>query len=156
MQGGIEVTGKQGRRRRKLLDDFKERREYSHLKKEALDRTMWRARFARGFGPVVRQTAKWMNEINSYIATQRGICGRGKGNVYSRTVHEGLEEVELYTFFNFDARCGWVVNATPRPLYPRERPSTHSIGGWVDPSAGLDKCEKSRPHRDSIPGPPSL
>ena len=25
---------------------------------EALDRTMWRARFGRGFGPVVRQTTK--------------------------------------------------------------------------------------------------
>jgi len=52
------VTGRQGRRRRKLLDDLKERREYSHLKEEALDRTMWRARFGRGFGPVVRQTTK--------------------------------------------------------------------------------------------------
>jgi len=29
-----------------------------HLKEEALDRTMWRARFGRGFEPVVRQTAK--------------------------------------------------------------------------------------------------
>jgi len=29
------------------------------LKEEALDRTMWRAGFGRGFGPVVRQTAKW-------------------------------------------------------------------------------------------------
>ena len=36
----------------------KERRGYCHLKEEALDRTMWRARFGRGFGPVVRQTAK--------------------------------------------------------------------------------------------------
>ena len=36
----------------------KERRVYSHLKEEALDRTMWRARFGRGFGPVVRQTNK--------------------------------------------------------------------------------------------------
>jgi len=26
------------------------------LKEEALDRTMWRARFGRSFGPVVRQT----------------------------------------------------------------------------------------------------
>ena len=26
---------------------------------------------------------------------------------------------------------GWVVNATPRPLFPRERPDTHFIGGWV-------------------------
>jgi len=58
IQGGIDVTGRQGGRRTKLLDDLKERRGYSHLKEEALDRTMWRARFGRGFGLVVRQTAK--------------------------------------------------------------------------------------------------
>ena len=58
IQGGIDVTGRQGRRRRKLLDDLKERRGYSHLKEEALDRTMWRACFGRGFGPVIRQTTK--------------------------------------------------------------------------------------------------
>jgi hypothetical protein len=58
IQGGIEVTGRQGRRRRKLLDDSKEKRGYCHLKEEALDRTMWRGRFGRGFGPVVRQTTK--------------------------------------------------------------------------------------------------
>jgi len=62
IKGGIEVTGRRGRRRRKLLNDLQERRGYSHLKEEALDRTMWRARFGRGFGPVVRQTTKWMNE----------------------------------------------------------------------------------------------
>jgi hypothetical protein len=50
------VTG----RRRKLPDDLKERRGYCHLKEEALDRTVWRAGFGRGFGPVVRRTAKWM------------------------------------------------------------------------------------------------
>jgi hypothetical protein len=50
------VTGRRGRIRRKLLDELKERREYSHLKEDALDRTMWRARFGRGFGPVVRET----------------------------------------------------------------------------------------------------
>ena len=58
IQGGIEVTGRQGRRRTKLLDDLKERRGYSHMKEEALDRSMWRARFGRGVGPVVRQTTK--------------------------------------------------------------------------------------------------
>jgi hypothetical protein len=58
VQGRIEVTGRQGRRSRKLLDDLKERRGYSHLKEEALDHTMWRACFGRGFGPVVRQTTK--------------------------------------------------------------------------------------------------
>jgi hypothetical protein len=56
IQGAIEVTGLRGRRRRKLPDDLQERRGYSHLKEEALDRPMWRARFGRGFGPVVRQT----------------------------------------------------------------------------------------------------
>ena len=58
IKGRIEVKGKRGRRRRKLLDDLKKRRGYSHLKEEALDRTMWRARFGRGSEPVVRQTTK--------------------------------------------------------------------------------------------------
>jgi hypothetical protein len=58
IKGGIELTGTRGRRRMKLLDDLTEMTGYSHLQEEALDRTMWRARFARGFGPVVRQTAK--------------------------------------------------------------------------------------------------
>ena len=40
-------------RRKKLLDDLKDRRGYCQLKEEALDRTMWRNRFGRGFGPVV-------------------------------------------------------------------------------------------------------
>ena len=56
----IEVTGRRGRRRKKLLDERKEGRGYSHLKEEALlvDSTMWTAGFGRGFGPVIRQTAK--------------------------------------------------------------------------------------------------
>ena len=58
IKGGIEVTGRRGRRRTKLLDDLKERRGCSHLKHEALDRTMWRDGLGRGFGTVVRQTAK--------------------------------------------------------------------------------------------------
>jgi hypothetical protein len=52
------MTGRRGRRRKKLLDDLKERRGYCHLKEEALDRTVRRARFGRGFGPVVGQTTK--------------------------------------------------------------------------------------------------
>jgi len=58
IKGGIEVTGIRGRRRKKLLDDLKERREYSHLKEEALDHSKWRAHFGMGFGPVIRQTTK--------------------------------------------------------------------------------------------------
>ena len=54
----MEVTRRRGRRRRKLLDDLNDRRGYSHLKEEALDRTIWRNRFRRGFGPVVRQNTE--------------------------------------------------------------------------------------------------
>jgi hypothetical protein len=50
---GDKVTGRRGRRHKRLLDDFKDRRGYSQLKEEALDRTMWRNHFGRGFGPVV-------------------------------------------------------------------------------------------------------
>jgi hypothetical protein len=56
VQEGIAMTARRGRRHRKLLYDLKERRGYSHSKEEALDRSMWRAPFGRGFGPVVRQT----------------------------------------------------------------------------------------------------
>jgi hypothetical protein len=53
IKGQIEVTRRRGRRRKNLLDDLGDRRGYSHLKKEALDRIKWRNRFGRGCGPVV-------------------------------------------------------------------------------------------------------
>ena len=58
IKGRMDVTRRRGRRRKKLLNDLKDRRGYSHLKEEALDRTIWRNRFGRGFGPVVRQTTE--------------------------------------------------------------------------------------------------
>ena len=58
IKGEMEVTRRRGRRRKKLLDDLKDRRGYSHLKEEALDRTMWRNRFRGGFEPVVRQNTE--------------------------------------------------------------------------------------------------
>ena len=67
IKGGIEVRRRRGRRRRKLLHDLKERRGYSHLKEEALDRTMWRDGFGRGFGPAIRQTTKWMNDSSAFV-----------------------------------------------------------------------------------------
>ena len=53
IKGQIEVKRRRGRRRKKLLDDLKDRRGYCQLKQEAVDRTMWRNCFGRGFGPVV-------------------------------------------------------------------------------------------------------
>ena len=55
IKGEMEVARRRGRRRRKLLDDLKKRRGYSHLKEEALDRTVLRNRFGGSFGPVVGQ-----------------------------------------------------------------------------------------------------
>jgi hypothetical protein len=53
--------------------------------------------------------------------------------------------------------CVWVVKATLRPIYPRERePVTHFRGGLVGPTVGLDGCLKSRHYRDSIPGTTEL
>ena len=40
---------------------------------------------------------------------------------------------------------GWVINATPWPLHPRERRGTNRAGGCVSPSFGLEGGGKSRP-----------
>jgi hypothetical protein len=58
LEGRIEVMGIRGRRRKQLLDDRKEKRRYWKLKEEAIDRTLCRTRFGRGYGPVVRDTAE--------------------------------------------------------------------------------------------------
>ena len=58
IKGEMEVTRRRGRIGKKLQDDLKDRRGYSHLKEEALDRTMCRNRSGGDFGPVVRQNTK--------------------------------------------------------------------------------------------------
>jgi len=58
IKGEMEMTRRRGRRRKKLLDDLKDRRGYSHLKEETLDCTMWRNRFGGGVGLVVRQSTE--------------------------------------------------------------------------------------------------
>jgi hypothetical protein len=40
------------------LDDVKENKEFWKMKEEALDLSLWRIRFGRGYGHLVRQTAK--------------------------------------------------------------------------------------------------
>ena len=64
---------KRGRRREQLVYVLKETRGYWKLQEEALARTIWRLRFRRGYGAVVRQTADWMNVLNSFSHTVRGI-----------------------------------------------------------------------------------
>jgi len=47
------VTERLGRGRKKLLDDLQEKRGYRKSKEEALDRSLLRTHFGRGWGPVV-------------------------------------------------------------------------------------------------------
>jgi hypothetical protein len=54
----LEVTGRQGRRLRQLLDILKEKKGYWKLKEVTLDRTVCTTRFGIPYGPVVRQTVK--------------------------------------------------------------------------------------------------
>ena len=54
----IEVTGRRGRRRKKILDDLKEARGYWKLRVEALDVTLWINRFEIGHEPDVRKTTE--------------------------------------------------------------------------------------------------
>jgi hypothetical protein len=58
LEGRIEMMGRRGRRRKQLPYDLKEKRIYCKLKEEALDRTLWRTRCRRGYGPVVRQNTE--------------------------------------------------------------------------------------------------
>jgi hypothetical protein len=54
----VNVTGRRGRRCKQLLDGLKEKSGYWTLKEEALDHTLWRIRFGRGRGPVIRRAAE--------------------------------------------------------------------------------------------------
>ena len=57
--GGIEVTKRQGRRRKHLLDGLKETRGCCYSEQQALDRILWRILFVRRNGVVEKQTTGW-------------------------------------------------------------------------------------------------
>jgi hypothetical protein len=65
----------------------------------------------------------------------------------------GGVKVQHYSFMSTALEGVRGQRHAPAAFYPRERAGIHSTGGWVGPRAGLDKCGKSRPHRDSIPRP---
>ena len=56
------MTGRRGRRHRKLLDDPKLKKGSWILKEDALDRTLWKVDFGRVYGPVVIETSKGTSE----------------------------------------------------------------------------------------------
>ena len=80
------------------------------------------------------------------------------GRFHAFISHEGpqVEQSFSSTLFQTSALEGGEGSASiPAATYPQERPGTHCTGGWVGLRAGLDRCGKSRPRRDQIPGPSS-
>jgi hypothetical protein len=69
--------------------------------------------------------------------------------------HHQQQQQQLYPFMTTALEGVRGQRHDPASLYPRERPGTHSTGGWLGPKAGLDRCRKSRLHRESICGPTS-
>jgi hypothetical protein len=94
---------------------------------------------------------KWCDSLLAYMAIQyvlfsNYILGASRLNFF----------VSLYSVYHVYIVAGGKIpkgGATPRHLYPQERPGTHCTGSWVGPRAGLDECGKSHLHRDSIPEP---
>ena len=82
---------------------------------------------------------------------------KGKGTVHPCTgpgvLYIGGVEVQLYPFMTTALEGSEWTSSYPGRYFSRERPGTHCTGGWVGPRDGLDRCGKSRPHRNSIPGP---
>jgi len=56
LEGKRGLKRRRGRRRKQLLDELKVKRGYSNLKGEALEHSLCRRYFERGYGPVVRHT----------------------------------------------------------------------------------------------------
>jgi hypothetical protein len=74
LEGRIEMTGRQGRRCKQLLDDLKKKRRYWKLKEEALNRTLWRTCFGRGYGPVRTTDYRMNDEMNTGLLRKSKCC----------------------------------------------------------------------------------
>jgi hypothetical protein len=94
IKGAIEVEGKLRRRHRKLLDDLTERRGYSHLKEEALDRTLWRC---------VCVCVYW---INRFVLIAQPTC-----------CHDGNNSPGKFCFLQIAMQCH--INQASRVLLPK-------------------------------------
>jgi hypothetical protein len=84
IEGKTEVTGRRGRRHKQPLDDLKENTEYCKLREDALYRHLWRTRFGRGNGPVVRKTTVGMTTKFTNVTTGRITRVEGPQTVHAR------------------------------------------------------------------------
>jgi hypothetical protein len=137
------------RRRKKLLDDLKDRRGYSHLKEKALDRTMLRNRFKEALDLSSHKILnEWINIKHTvppkgvtYIAQQMLISQRKITELQTKPAyklqrynapynlpwtHRRGVEGRFYSFFNLGV--GQVWWSTPRPaVLHRSRPFQASL-----------------------------
>ena len=117
------MRGRRRRRSRKLLDDLKERSGYWKLKQEALNRALWRTRFERGSGPVVRDYVITMMMMMMMVTRP-----------YLRTVINNQYLMREITTFS-QLRNMYVIIITNSPLgYAEGRPGEANIV-----TVGLDK-----------------
>jgi hypothetical protein len=69
-----------------------------------------------------------------------------------RTAHMGSRGIALHFHDHGTRRGEGSVSRPGRSLPPGKKTHvTHCTGGWVGPRAGMDRCVKSRPNRDSNP-----
>ena len=92
----MEVQGRGGKRCKQLLDDLKEKRRY--FREEALNRTVWRTRFVRGYGPVIKQIRK-MTERLTPVLTPIYFC--------LQTLHQLYFHIFYFKFLHFCDRLAF-------------------------------------------------
>ena len=106
IEGKIVRKERRGRRRKQLLDNLTKREKFWKLQEETIDISVWTALFERVYGPVVRQTTKWMALQSPYTFLRVSEWDRKKPNFNfyfiftSFKVHEHLY-LDIYFYWRF-------------------------------------------------------
>jgi hypothetical protein len=87
-RGKDRLRGTRGRRRKHLKDDSKEKIGYWKFKENEPDHALWKTRFERRYGLVVRHTTEWA--ILSWANPNFGTGGGGKTSSLKRKEMENM------------------------------------------------------------------
>jgi hypothetical protein len=96
---------------------------------------------------ISRQTLSFLIGILVLRVSENFANWYGTGKVHPRKGHEGPEREQKYSStlsLTSALDGGWVVKATPWPLYRRERAGARCIGGLVGPRAGVENLASTR------------
>ena len=91
IEGRIEVTERQGKRRKQLLDDFKVTTRYCKLKEEARNWIVWRTRFGEGVW-TWRKAYSVMNRMNEWNNIK---CGTFSNKDISNDLHSSCFQSDI-------------------------------------------------------------